>query len=235
MTRAALPIVLALLLGGCEKRSSKQLGSPGSSVAGTETQQDDRSRSPKHKRELSSRSGVASPLIAVPTTNPNEAPPCERVCGSLGDCLLADADEATSAAGLELTCLDMCVHSPDTAPAKVEFLACGTHSECGSLQACAEQTWTALADARQRPEIEGVVAPANTCLLACTWMYSCISTGTPPGQIPFDPDFERLMQQGCVEPCEQMPNRNDWGQLPGCFANDCSYDGVTRCIEQANL
>jgi hypothetical protein len=241
MRGAALLIVLALLPGGCEKRSSKQLGSPGSSVAGTETQQDDRSRSPKHSRELSSRSGVASPLsslsslIAVPTTTAGEAPPCERVCGSLGDCLLADADEATSAAGLELACLDMCVHSADTAPAKVEFLACGTQSECGSLQACAERTWTALADARQRPEIEGVVAPENTCLLACTWMYSCIATGTPPGQVPFDPGFEQIMQQGCVEPCEQMPTRESWRELPGCFANDCSYDGVQRCVEQANL
>lgn len=235
MPRAALLVVLALLPSGCEKRSSKQLGSPGSSVAGTETQQDDRSRSPKHSRDLSSRSSVASPLIAVPTTAPTEAPPCERVCGKLGDCLLADADEASSAAGLELTCLDICVHSPDTAPAKVEFLACGTQRECGSLQACAERSWTALADAGQRPEIEGVVAPANTCLLACTWMYSCILSATPPGQVPFDPDFERMMHESCVAPCEQMPDRGDWGHLPGCFANNCSYDGVYRCVEEANL
>lgn len=235
MSRAALLIVLGLLPGGCEKGSSKEPGSPGSSVAGTETQKDNRSRSAKHSRELSSRSGVASPLIAVPTTAPGEAPPCERVCGKLGDCLLADADAATNAAGLELTCLDMCVHSPDTAPAKLEFLACGTQSECGSLQACAERTWTALADARQRPEIEGVIAPANTCLLACTWLYSCIISGTPPGQVPFDPEFERMMQQGCVEPCEQTPVRESWRELPGCLANHCSTDGVSRCVDEANL
>ncbi|HVI04061.1 MAG TPA: hypothetical protein VM869_35460, partial [Enhygromyxa sp.] len=179
----------------------------------------------------------ATSLIAVATTSASEAQPCERVCGSLGDCLLADdAYTITAAGGLELQCLDLCVHSADAAPAKTEFLACGAQTECGPLQACAEQHWTALAAAREGPAVEGVVAPdANPCKLGCRWLYSCLYSGAPPGEAAFDPTFEQPATD-CVNQCDQMSETDQeyFRTLYGCLINRCSTpDGVYQCIEEA--
>jgi hypothetical protein len=245
MLRAALLVFAALLGGGCQPGpEAEQLGSPGDSVAGTETKRDDRSpRSRSTDASVASNSGLANSLhslnslVAVATTSASEAQPCERVCGSLGDCLLAEHDYTTTAAsGLELACLDMCVHSPELEPAKIEFLACGSQTQCGPLQACAERSWTALAAARQRPEVAAVIASADPCKLGCRWMFSCMYANLPPGEAALDPQLEQLTND-CTHQCDDgslsASEREYFAQLPACMVNRCSIEGVYYCYEEA--
>jgi hypothetical protein len=244
VSRPALLVAAALLVGSCRTASeAERIGSPGGSVAGTETRQDPRS-SRAGPSEVG-RPGLATSLIAVATTNANEAQPCERMCGTLGDCLLADPDYTSVAAGgLELQCLDMCVHSPDGEPAKTEFLACGgqvdsdsrrSAADCDPLQACAERTWAALAASRRGPEVSGVAGVlADSCELGCKWMYSCMSTNMPPGEAYLNPDFERSMNENCINQCEHLPQTeyNTLSRMPSCLAHQCSMEGVYQCWEE---
>lgn len=237
MRRAALLALATLLIGGCRKAAETEpLGSPGDSVAGTEARPNDRVGTSTQRSGEGSRSGVASSLIVVATTNPSEAQPCERVCGSLGDCLLADANYSTVAAGgLELMCLDLCVHSAEGAPAKAEFLACGSQTECGPLQACAERSWTALAAARKGPEISGVATTADPCKLGCGWMYACLYTEGPPGAASFDASIQMAVDS-CGDSCDAMDEagRDYYGRLAPCLINHCSSNGVYQCLEEVN-
>lgn len=237
MSRGASLVFAALLLGGCRTTADRDLGTSGDSLVDPEAQPDDRSsssRSPNAGTE--ERSGSATSLIAVAAVEAGGAQPCERMCGSLGDCLFADATYSTSAAGgLELKCLDLCVHSPDAEPAKAEFLACGTESECGQLQACAQRTWAALASARKGPEVGGISSSdASPCQEGCRWVYSCIA-GAPPGQIELDPQAYRDMEN-CEKQCEttDVSDRDYMAKLAPCLANHCSLDGLWHCFEEAN-
>jgi hypothetical protein len=236
MSRAALLVLAVLLVGGCRKApETSKLGSPGDSVAGTGATRDDPPGGRAQDRDVARRSGVPSSLIAVATTGANEAQPCERVCGSLGDCLLADAAYTTNVAGgLELVCLDMCVHSAEAAPAKAEFLACGGQTECGQLQACAERNWTALAAARQGPAVAGVTASdVDPCKSGCRWTYSCMG-GSPPGQGTLDPMWEEYVKS-CVDMCDQMlpSEREYFDRMTPCLATRCTMEGVMQCSEEA--
>ena len=234
MSRPALLLCVALLVGGCKKAEGERASAPAASVAGTEAKRSD--RSPSSRPLDNNRDGKpATSLIAVATTSASEAQPCERVCGNLGDCLLADDDySSATAGGLELMCLDMCVHATDDAAAKAEFLACGSQSECGPLQACAERTWTALAEARTAPAIEGVAAPvADPCKLGCRWVYACMY-GSKPGDAWVDPQTEQNLND-CFSACEQLPPQDIQylPKMPACLAHRCSMEGVYLCFEES--
>ncbi len=232
MSRPALLAVFALVVGACRTAADAEpVGSPDDSVAGTET----RSQGSTSKRPAgvgsTGETALATTVVAVATTNAGDAQPCERVCGSLGDCLLTDDDyTAQVAGGLELECLDMCVHSPDSEPAKTEFLACGGESECGQLQACAERNWTALANARRRPEqAGGVVASADPCMAGCRWWFACASTGQPPGEAYIDPQLEILMEE-CFKQCDNESERQRLTRIGKCLTTHCA-DEPYLCIE----
>ena len=230
MSRPALLLCVALLVGGCKKAEGERASAPAASVAGTEAKH---GSSSTPDVALVNQPKLASSLIAVATTSPSEAQPCERVCGSLGDCLLADEDySSATAGGLELMCLDMCVHAADDAAAKAEFLAC-SQTECGQLQACAERTWTALAEARTAPAIEGVAAPvADPCKLGCRWVYACLY-GSPPGDAWVDPQTEQNVND-CFSACEQASQEIQYlPKMPACLAHRCSMEGVYLCFEES--
>jgi hypothetical protein len=226
MLRLALLAIAALLVGGCRTAAdADHTGSPSGSIAGTEAKQDRLRTKPAHAASATN-SGLANSLIAVTATSASEAQPCERMCGSLGDCLFADDDYTTIAAGgLELQCLDMCVHSPDGDPAKTEFLACGSHSTCDQLQACAERNWLTLAASRRGPEIAGVVGSAiDPCQNGCWWTYACMGMGKPPIEAYVDENFEREVQNSCVDRCDEMAEseRVQWITMGECLPNHCS-------------
>lgn len=227
------PLLALSLIGGCRKApESEHAGAPSDSVAGTEAERDPHSRTHRsHDPRSSSAPSLARSLTAVATTDASDAPPCERVCGRLGDCLLADPDfTSASASALELACLDLCVHSADAAPAQAEFLACGQQSECGQLQACAERSWTALAQVRQGPDIAGVLASADPCRVGCRWTYACIQTGMPPGQAPLDPHVEQWLEL-CEDNCERNSYEREWyTKMANCLPTRCSPDRFGECF-----
>lgn len=235
MSRAALLVLAVSLIGGCKPAADDEpVDSPSDSVAGTEAKRSDRASGDGTGSTLASKPRLANSLVAVATTSASEAQPCERVCGSLGDCLLDDDSYTTVVAGgLELECLNLCVHAPDSAPIKSEFLACGAQTECGPLKSCAEQHWVALAEARRGPEIAGVVSPsADPCKNACRWMYSCIFTSTPPGDAPLDPAYEQYVTT-CVDGCDQMAaaEREMMTNLGVCLVDNCSAERAGVCWE----
>jgi hypothetical protein len=227
------PLALAaLLVGGCRPAAdADHTGSPGDSVAGTETKQDRPSSEKPTEFTPEKNSGLANSLIAVTATSASEAGQCERMCGSLGDCLLADDAYTTAGAGsLELQCLDICVHSPEAEPAKTTFLACGSQTQCGQLVDCAEQNWDALAATRRSPEVGGIVASGDTCVLACDWIWACLFTNAPPGEIALDPVYEQYKGE-CANSCQQdsPQNREVMSQWYTCLQDNCSQDGYSRC------
>lgn len=238
MVRSA-PIVAILLIGGCKKPSDGELGSPSDSLAVSESTHGPGSRAGRSAVERGpTKQASAARLIAVTSTSASDARPCERVCGSLGDCLLADdAYTSTAASGLELECLDLCVHSPDGAPAKAEFLACGREHECGPLQACAEQSWAKLVAARQGPVIAAVEGPSlDGCKSGCAWLYSCSYTNAPPGerQHRMDSMLTTWIDE-CTHACEQLPREVEYlSALPRCLVDRCSSEGVWQCYEENN-
>jgi hypothetical protein len=232
MSRSGLVLAL-LLVGGCRTAAdAEQIGSPGGSVAGTEAKAGKQSNQYTSTATAGSGTGLANALVAVTTITAGEAQPCERVCGSLGDCLFADDSyTAPIAGGLELECLDMCVHSPDNDRAKIDFLACASNTECGPLQACAEQSWTALAAARQSPDVSGIVASADPCKAGCRWYWACTQTGSPPGEAYLDPELDRQMNY-CVDDCDNMQpdQRRMWVSFSECIPTHCAYDRIEDCF-----
>jgi hypothetical protein len=241
MTRLAPLVLFALLVGACRPETDP-IGSPGGSVAGTETKHDGSASKSPSDATSGANSGVAKSLIAVTTTSASEAQPCEHMCGSLGDCLLADdAYTNVAASGLELQCLDMCVHAPDTDPVKTEFLACDSLTECGQLQACAERNWTALASVRsgQGPAISGVIASnLDPCKNACRWVLACLVTGQPPGAAQLDEYIQREIDN-CFGRCENGEvngaDLEQWIRMAECLPDHCSsVDDAYYCIYQMN-
>jgi hypothetical protein len=95
------PLALAaLLVGGCRPAAdADHTGSPSDSIAGTETKQNRPSSKKPIELTPKKSSGLANSLIAVTATSVSEAAPCERMCGSLGDCLFADDTYTTAGAG----------------------------------------------------------------------------------------------------------------------------------------
>jgi hypothetical protein len=226
-------VLLALVaLGGCKTAADGEPpDSPGESVAGTETQRGDRASKPSASRVGSL--GAARSLVAVATVGRDQAQPCERVCGSLGDCLRVDDGYTTTAAGgLELQCLDLCVHAPE-GPAKSEFLACGAKSECGQLQACAEQKWAALAGVRRGPQVASVIVTGDPCMTGCEWMFTCMA-GKSPRDADLDPQVEQEIQNNCRTMYCKDPSPielESWSRFTSCMIERCTGD-LWSCWEQ---
>jgi hypothetical protein len=230
----ALVMLLGSLVGGC--RPDADHTAPDGSIAGTETKHD-RSASAKSTAAAAASSGSAKSLTRVTATSVDEAEPCERMCGSLGDCLFVDdAYTTVAASGLELQCLDLCVHAPDTEPAKTDFLACGNQTACGQLQACAERTWDALASVRRGhgPTIASVVTNVDPCKDGCRWVYSCLITGSPPGEAQVDEYIQKEIN-ACLSRCEgdeiTDADLESWIKMAECLPNHCtSVDDAYTCI-----
>lgn len=223
-------LVLAAASVGCKTAADNESpDSPGSSIAGTEARRGDRTSEVRSAGQNPTRS-----LVAVTGVGSHDAQPCERVCGSLGDCLLAAADYTnTVAGGLELECLNMCVHAPDTARTKAEFLACGAQTECGSLRACAAQHWAALAEVRKGPEIAGVTGGGrkDVCAIGCRWQTSCHYTGTPNGALPIE--VEREVEK-CISSCEggSPSDHSSWVKWVACIdVNECELQRAYQCYD----
>ena len=231
MARPALLALAAIALLGCRPAadaSSGPAGSPGDSVAGTEVPGSSGTRSRSPVAELVSTGALARSLVAVTATSATEAAPCERVCGSLGDCLLADDGYTASVAGrLELQCLDMCVHAPDDSAAKRSFLACGGQ-ECAGLEVCAENNWAALGANYVRAESAPVADSGDGCETACHWFYSCISFSQPPDRAPVD--SEQDMQRTCVQMCQEPSEADLILQIRSCVTQNCTdQDAFINC------
>ncbi|MFO7563544.1 MAG: hypothetical protein R6X02_12935 [Enhygromyxa sp.] len=236
MSRIALLALAATLIGGCRTAADGEPpGSLSESIAGTEARRDDRTSKGAPGPGVAPKSKLARSLIAVATVSPADAQPCEQVCGRLGDCLLAD-DAYTSvvAGGLELDCLDLCVHAPDDAAAKREFLACGSEAECGQLQSCAAHSWASLGEVHRQPPTGDAVAPTNACKVFCRWMYGCSYGGTPPSGGSYAPHVESEIEM-CTNSCEQGPasEREMWAVLATCIdaISDCSWEHVDQCVQ----
>lgn len=231
MPRSILLLAI-VLVGACRPAAdAEQIDAPSASVAGTEATTAEVAKQRSPVAIASGDSMLGNTLVAVTTVNASDAQPCERVCGSLGDCLLANTSYAAQVAGgLELECLDMCVHSPDTEQAKIDFLACGSKTECGQLEACAERTWTALSEVRKSPEIAGIVASTDPCKLGCRWYFSCFYGFGPPGQAYLDPQLERDMNS-CIDGCDNNPNvdRTVMGRFAECLPSHCTAERAHEC------
>jgi len=233
-----LAIVAALLASGCRApNEGDATGSPGGSIAGTETRHDlHRPGAGAQANTVTARAGSSrSPtLTLVTTTAAADAQPCERVCGSLGDCLRTDSDHpALTAGGLELECLDRCVHSPADSPAKADFLACGTHDECGPLRTCATEHWAPLAGARHSPTVSGVAVSNDPCRSGCRWLYACMFTNMPPGEAYLDPQLE-IQMNTCMDECDGADHLRDVRdamiKLANCLPTHCSADRLYDCL-----
>jgi hypothetical protein len=225
MPRSALFVVASIalaLVGGCRPAADAEPvgspGGPGAGVAGTEAEG---SRpKPGSGRPGTDKDGPARSLVAVAITKSGEAGPCERVCGSLGDCLLADEDYSSAVAGrLELQCLDLCVHAPDDNAGKRGLLGCGGQA-CPELAACAERSWAAMSAGSSRVEPGAVVSNNDPCMEGCQLLWSCMASGQPPGRAG-DPDLEREMEKMCTQTCESL-EREVMIQLRPCVVDHCS-------------
>src|SRR5690606_17171747 len=231
MPRAVLLALAVSLIGGCKPAADAEpLDSPADSIAKSQTGRSGLSSKLGSGPSLAAEPRLQSSLVSVATTSASEAQPCERVCGSLGDCLLADDDyTALVAGGLELERIDRCVHSADGSPAKSALLACAAKTECGQLEACVEQTWAALGDARRSPGVVGI-ASTDPCKSGCRWLFSCMFTHAPPGEAYLDPQFELQMNQ-CVEGCDEMSasEREQMSHWANCLPDNCTAELVTVC------
>lgn len=240
MSTTKLAGIVILLASSCPIAADTDgPDSPDHSIAATETHPDKRRERPKSAdasdRDHGPRSSLAHALVAVVSTPASEAEPCERMCGGLGDCLLADPDYSpANAGGLELQCLDLCVHSPDDHPAKAEFLACGAHDQCAGLQNCAEQHWSALAKTRRGPKVGGVLTSANPCKTGCRWLYACVYTNMPPGAGTLDSSAQQQLQT-CISDCDERTYDNDtqamMAMLAACLPTHCNAGTMHECWE----
>jgi hypothetical protein len=224
--------LFGLLLLACNKTDAgtSTLGSPNASAAGNEAAK------PGSPVAGTSKAGnadaLARSLVAVAATSSGEAQPCERTCGRVGDCLLEGGDVGEFEAGrLELQCLDMCVHSPESDGPRSAFLGCEQQSSCGELLGCARSNWDALVAARSGPSVQGVTTGGNDCVDNCQWMISCILTSMPPGQAPLAPGYEEYMR-GCETTCETISpaDLEVYTQLGDCMRDKCG-DDPSSCYE----
>ncbi len=230
---ASLALSALLFVGACRPAPEAEgAGAPTASVAGTEADSE-RGASVRPKTARAGEPNPASALIAVASVEAGAASPCERVCGSLGDCLLADRTYSDAVAGgLELECLDMCVHSPDAEPAKSAFLACGGKSECGALTTCAERNWPALAALHESPGVADVVAVNDTCKAGCRWYIACLFAGKPPGEAYLDSQSVELMET-CIDQCDlvQTGHYEMMTHFADCLPDRCSYERAAECFD----
>jgi hypothetical protein len=115
---------------------------------------------------------------------------CERTCGQLHDCLLAEPPPAATphqAAALELDCLQLCVES---GPALTDsrFATCAAIESCGELLPCMRATWPAAPVEPVEPTIEP--SGSEGCRLGCKRLGEC-----------FDSSPDNIDE--CARGCEQ--------------------------------
>jgi hypothetical protein len=228
----ALLGVLSLCVLACNKSDARSgtIGSPNASVAGSEA------RTPSSSAAGTSAAGNANALarsvVAVATTSPGDAQPCERTCGRVGDCLLETKDVGEFEAGrLELQCLDVCVHSPETDGPRSAFLACEQQSSCEPLLGCARSNWEALVAARSGPSVQGITTGGDSCFDSCQWWLSCAYTGLPPDQASLSADFQESLRS-CETQCEVSPaDREFYTRLADCMRVNCPHDRQEICYE----
>jgi hypothetical protein len=135
---------------------------------------------------VTERPSQLAAMVPVAST-PDDARPCERMCGRVGDCLrergdASDASHLRNAGHLELTCLDLCVNVEPGHDAGKRFAACDRRDSCEPLLECARNEWSATANARSSVVTVFGVSPASrysTCELVCGGMYSCMNHNQP--------------------------------------------------------
>lgn len=226
----ALVLVGTVLIGCNDKPTGgATLDSPDAAAAGSEA------RAQRARSDRTSLTGGATPvrsLVAVASTSAKEAEPCERTCGRVGDCLL-DGDEvnAFEAGRLELQCLEMCVHTPES-QVRSAFLGCEAKSACSELLGCARSKWEPLAATHQGLAVQGFTArAADPCTDGCRWMYYCSQTGAPPGQATLSPEYEQQMR-ACEAACEAGGpyDRELWIRFVECAPTKCSPMEIINCF-----
>ena len=226
-------MLVALALACTTAPRTKSFGEAEGAVAGSAAAEASREPGPGRASHASrsTRARLPGELVAVVATEASATPPCERVCGRLGDCLFESEDHSTrTAAGLELQCLDMCVHNPETSLAREAMIGCARHPGCAELRSCAAHQWDALAAGQREHEIE-VIASDNVCMEACRWMHACLWTGQPPGAayLPEVEDYVRECQDRCPEISQS--ERDKLATLYACLPDNCSYERAMSCWE----
>lgn len=224
-------VLVGTALIGCNDKPTggATLDSPDAAAAGTEA---------RAQRARSDRTSVTSDgtpvrsLVAVASTSAKEAEPCERTCGRVGDCLL-DGDEvnAFEAGRLELACLDMCVHTPDS-QVRTAFLDCEAKSGCSELLGCARSKWEPLSATHQGPAVQGfAVQAADPCVSGCQWLFYCAYAGTPPGETYLPPEYEEQLR-ACESQCDSGGafEREIWVRLNECAPTKCSPMEIGNCF-----
>lgn len=234
LARVAGVLGLALACVACAPSGSKAGESQGASEsvdARTDAEATPSSaRMPSSSLAATSSPGSLAP-VAVVALDASEARPCERLCLNVGDCLFADEGYSDrAAAGLELECLDLCVHAPAEAPERASFLRCEQRSSCGELTTCVGDLWEPLRASHAPRETAAVEALTNGCESACTWLYYCLFTGQAPGEF----GLEQSMQEGldsCVKNCEDLgpAEQEEMGRMLPCLYDECTKD-ATVCL-----
>jgi hypothetical protein len=212
------------------------LGSPNASAAGHEAH--DPGSRVAGTSKAGSADALARSLVAVAATIPGDAVPCERTCGRVGDCLLEEDGNVGEfeAARLELECLDVCVHSPQSDGPQSDgprsaFLACEQQTGCGPLLGCARSNWDALVATRSGPSGQGVTTGGNSCADSCEWWLACAINGMPPDQAPLPSHYEENVR-GCEMQCEAAPaEREMFTRLGDCARANCSPERLSACYE----
>lgn len=229
---ALLGMLLGVGVGACDKSdASGTVGSPNASAAGNEA---GKPGSPgAGPNETRNADALVRSLVAVAATSPSDAQPCERTCGRVGDCLLADEDVGEfEASRLELECLDVCVHAPENEAARSAFLACDEPSGCGELLGCARLNWDALVAARSGPAVQGITTGGgDSCFDSCQWWLSCMVNGVSPDQAPLPSEYEESLRS-CEMQCETSPAERDlYRNLGECARANCSPERLMACYD----
>lgn len=182
------------------------------------------------------RSGADQPGARVPVATAQRDGSCERMCGSVGDCLreggdVSDAGHVRDAVHLELTCLDLCVNVDATSEVGKRFRACEGRDACDPLLSCARKDWDAAAKARGTVFTQIDAAPSyDTCELVCGGMYSCMYHDRPLQQLrERGQQFEQDVAS-CMRSCE--PDTESMMALALCTHEDtCAQQW--ECWQQA--
>lgn len=147
-----------------------------------------------------------SSVVVEPTSDDG----CERVCGGMHDCMLAEPDSTATphqAAALELDCLRQCV---ETGPALVDsrFGACADASGCGELLPCMRDAWP---DAPDEPIPDPIIEPTGSegCRLGCKRLGECFDAA--PDEI-----------DACANGCEKQLDSIEMKAFGECLQiTDC--------------